>query len=89
MLLYVLAKSQSTPPLKVSGGNRAPINLNPTTMKKVNVFWKGQSKSGNYYIGVNYDEQGFIAKKFIQVTETKYGELPDSGEISVPASVLQ
>lgn len=58
-------------------------------MKKVNVFWKGKSKSGNYYIGVNYDEQGFMLKKFIQVTESKYSELPDTGEISIPASALQ
>ena len=58
-------------------------------MKTVNVFWKGQSKSGHYYIGVTFDNQGFIIKKFIELTESKFNELPDSGEISVPASALQ
>lgn len=58
-------------------------------MKTVKVFWKGQSKSGNYYIGVSFDEQGFITRKFVQVTESKFAQLPEEGEISVPASVLQ
>jgi len=57
-------------------------------MKTVTVFWKGQSKSGNYYLGVTFEEQGFIGKKFIQVTEAKFGELPEEGEIKVPVSAL-
>jgi hypothetical protein len=57
-------------------------------MKTVTIFWKGQSKSGNYYLGVTFEEQGFISKKFIQVTESKFGELPEEGEIKVPASAL-
>ena len=57
-------------------------------MNTVTLFWKGQSKSGNYYIGVTFDDNGFISKKFIQVTEKKFNELPDTGEITVPKSVL-
>ena len=57
-------------------------------MKTVTIFWKGLSKSGNHYLGVNFEEQGFISKKFIQVTEAKYAELPEEGEIKVPASAL-
>ena len=58
-------------------------------MKKCTIFWKGQSKSGNYYLGVTFEEQGFIMKKFIQVTEAKFEELPESGEINIPAAALQ
>ena len=57
-------------------------------MKNVNLFWKGQSKTGRYYVGVEFEQSGFLLKKFIQVTEAKYVELPDEGEISVPASAL-
>ena len=57
-------------------------------MKTVNIFWKGQSKSGNFYLGVNYELDGFMVKKFIQVTEKKYDELPDTGEVNVPAAAL-
>ena len=57
-------------------------------MKKCIIFWKGQSKSGNFYVGVNYDVDGFMCKKFIQVTEAKFETLPESGEINVPESAL-
>jgi hypothetical protein len=57
-------------------------------MKTVSLFWKGQSKSGHYYIGVNFDQQGFLCKKFIQVTEAKFAELPDTGDIEAPAAAL-
>lgn len=58
-------------------------------MKTVTIFWKGQSKSGHFYIGVTFDNSGFICKKFIELTEKKFDEVPDSGEISVPTSALQ
>ena len=58
-------------------------------MKKCTIFWKGQSKSGNYYLGVTFEEQGFMMKKFIQLTESKFEELADSGEINIPTAALQ
>jgi hypothetical protein len=57
-------------------------------MKTVNIFWKGQSKSGNFYLGVSYDLDGFLVRKFVQVTEEKYDKLPDTGEVNVPAAAL-
>jgi hypothetical protein len=57
-------------------------------MKTVNIFWKGQSKSGNFYLGVNYELDGFLVRKFIQVTEEKYKVLPETGEVNVPAAAL-
>jgi hypothetical protein len=57
-------------------------------MKTVNIFWKGQSKSGKFYIGVTYEQDGFLLRKFVQLTEKKYDELPDTGEVSVPAIAL-
>lgn len=57
-------------------------------MKKVTIFWKGQSKSEKFYIGVSFEEAGFVCKKFLNVTEDKYAELPETGEISVPNAAL-
>jgi hypothetical protein len=59
-------------------------------MKTVTIFWKGASKSNpdHFYLGVNWDENGFICKKFLRITEEKYNEVGDSGEISVPIAAL-
>ena len=84
-----MANPNQTPPLKVGWAIGPYSNLILTIMKTVNIFWKGQSKSGHYYIGVTFEDQGFITKRFIQLTEQKFTELPDSGEIKVPTSALQ
>ena len=55
---------------------------------KVKIFWIGQSKSGNHYIGVTYEEDGFICKSFVQLTETKAAELEVEQEITVPKGAL-
>ena len=59
-------------------------------MKKVKLFWVGESKSGNHYLGIQNEEQGFIIRKFIQVTAEKAAEFEgkEDTEISVPASAL-
>jgi len=57
-------------------------------MKKCSIFWKGQSKSGNYYLGVDYEVSGFIFKRFVRVTELKYADLPESGEVNIPEEAL-
>lgn len=58
-------------------------------MKKVFVFWKGQSKSGNMYIGVSYDSKGFECKKFVKVTdESVFDGIEEKTEIEVPMEAL-
>ena len=57
-------------------------------MKTCSIFWKGQSKSGLYYVGVNYEVSGFIFKRFVRVTELKYADLPESGEVNIPEEAL-
>jgi len=57
-------------------------------MKKVDLFWKGQSKTGKYWLGVTYEDNGFMMKSFIQVTAEKFEELPETGEIEVPTKAL-
>lgn len=53
------------------------------------IFWIGVSKtSGKNYIGVNYEENGFICKSFVQVTETKAGELEKGQTIEIPKAAL-
>ena len=57
-------------------------------MKTCTIFWKGQSKSGKYYLGVNYEENGFLCKSFVGVSEAKFDELPEEGEIEIPEKAL-
>ena len=53
------------------------------------VFWVGTSKSGNHYVGVNYEQDGFIAKGFVRVTEEKADSLKVEDKIEVPVNALQ
>jgi len=55
---------------------------------KVKIFWIGTSKSGNHYLGVNYEKDGFICKSFVQVTEAKASEVEVGEEITVPEAAL-
>jgi hypothetical protein len=52
------------------------------------IFWIGTSKSGNHYLGVNYEENGFICKSFVQVTEAKASELEKGQTIEIPKAAL-
>ena len=54
------------------------------------VFWVGKSRSGNSYVGVSFTENGFVTKKFVQVTEEKFVELEgtEGTEIAVPNGAL-
>ncbi len=59
-------------------------------MKKISctIFWTGQSKSGNNYIGVKFVEDGFVSKAFVGVTEEKLASLEVGQEINIPVSAL-
>ncbi len=79
-----------SPPLFLQiGATPVAILLNlKFVIMKVKIFWIGTSKSGNHYLGVNYEEKGFICKSFVQVTEAKADEVEVGEEITVPEAAL-
>lgn len=56
-------------------------------MKKVIINWKSITTKG-HFVGISYEINGFFVKKCIQVTESKYSEIPETGELELPAIVL-
>lgn len=57
-------------------------------MTTCTIFWIGQSKSGNFYLGVNYFVSGFKCTSFVGVTEAKASEHTVGEEISIPSKAL-
>jgi len=60
--------------------------MNKITCK---VFWVGQSKKGNDYIGVTFEEDGFISKSFVRVTAERAEKINVDDELLIPVNALQ
>ena len=59
-------------------------------MKKVLVTWIGTGKTGLHnYIRVQYDVDGFIIGRFVEVTPDKASKLAVGEEIEVPTQLLE
>ena len=59
-------------------------------MKTVELTWVGQSKKGNYYLRVEFEENGFFLTRFIRITEEKAKEYEgkEHTKVEVPSNVL-
>jgi hypothetical protein len=55
-------------------------------MKTCKVFWYGESKSGNHYVGVEFLEGDFYVKRFVKVSGNTEYEAGQS--IEVPEAAL-
>ena len=59
-------------------------------MKKLMVTWIGTGKTGLHtYIRVQFELDGFVVTKFLEVTEAKAATLVVDTEIEVPLSLLK
>lgn len=57
-------------------------------MKKMKIDWIGTSRSGNHYFGFDTEQDGFMFRKFVQVTEDKSKEHAIGDEIEIPSAAL-
>ena len=64
------------------------LNLKLNVMQECKVFWVGTSKSGNHYVGVSYEVDGFICKSFVGVNADKAATVKVDDEIKVPEAAL-